>query len=160
VIITGAGRGAKALQIEQAKLEVFGANSIGRENMPSMFSTKELWSNPDIAPQFASPVLKDGALYCLSDKGTLYCLNARDGKTAWTDTTARGRSGFAALIDAGPVLMALPNNSELVVFKPNAAAFEEIATIRVAATPTYTTPLLAGKRLYIRDQDSLAMFEF
>ena len=49
----------------------------------------EVWTNP-IAVVFNTPVLKDGFLYGFSDKGNLFCLNAKDGKPAWTDTTKRG----------------------------------------------------------------------
>ena len=40
--------------------------------------------------QFNTPVLTDGLLFGLSDKGVFFCINATDGKTAWTDTVKRG----------------------------------------------------------------------
>ncbi len=64
-----AGRGVKAV-----KLEKDGDKFVG----------KELWSNPDKSVQFNTPVLKNGMLYGLTANNELFCVNARDGKTAWS----------------------------------------------------------------------------
>lgn len=142
VIYTGAGRGTKAVKIEK--------QSDG-------FAAKELWSNPDVAPQFNTPVLKDGLLFGLSGRGNLYCLNAETGQAAWTDTARHGR-GFAAMLDAGACLVALPSTSELVVFKRNGKQYEELATIKVSDTSTYAHPVIAGNRIFVKDQDAVTMW--
>ena len=54
-----------------------------------------IWSNDQLAPQFNSPVLKNGLLFGLTDKGFFFCIDAKSGKTAWTDKTNRG-GGFGA----------------------------------------------------------------
>jgi outer membrane protein assembly factor BamB len=142
VIYTGAGRGAKAVKIEK---------------QGDAFAAKELWSNPDLAPQFNTPVLKDGLLFGCTDKNSLYCIDAKTGKTAWTDATARGSGGFAAIVDAGSCLLALPNNSELIVYKPSGTQYEEVAKVKVSDTPTYAHPVLAGNRIFVKDQETVAM---
>ncbi len=143
VIYTGAGRGTKAVKIEK---------------QGDSFVAKELWSNPDLAPQFNTPVLENGLLFGLSNTGNLFCINAQTGQTAWTDATQRDRSGFAAIVDAGGCLMALPSNSELIVFKPTDKQFEEVARIKVAQTPTYAHPVIAGDRIIVKDQDAVTMW--
>ena len=60
-------------------------------------------------------------------------------------------------MDAGSCLLALPSNSELIVFKPSDKAYEEVAKIKVAETPTYAYPVLAGNRIFVKDQDTVAM---
>ena len=142
VIYMGKGRGTKAMKVEK-KGEAFAAT--------------EVWSNPDLAPQFATPVLKDGMLFGLSDKGNLYCLDAKTGKTAWTDTAARDRQGFTSIVDGGSCLLALPSSGELVVFKPDGKQYEEIAKVKVSETAIYAHPVLAGNRLIIKDQDTVTM---
>ena len=87
----------------------------------------------------------------------LFCINAEDGTTAWTDTTRRG-SGFAAIISAGSVILALPSSSEMVVFKPDGKAYVEIAKYEVADSPTYAHPIISGKRIFIKDQESIALW--
>jgi outer membrane protein assembly factor BamB len=142
VIYTGKGRGAKAVKIEK---------------QGDKFVANELWSNPDLAPQFTSPVLKDGMLFGLSDKGNLYCIDAKTGKTAWTDTASRDRQGFASIVDGGSCLLALPSSSEMVVFKPDGKQYQEVAKIKVSDTAIYAHPVLAGNRIFVKDQDSVAM---
>jgi len=143
VIYTGAGRGAKAVKIEK---------------QGDGFAAKEIWSNPDLAPQFNTPVLKDGLLFGLSNSGNLYCINAQTGQTAWTDTTQRDRGGFTAIVDAGSCLLALPSNSELIVYQPTDKQYEELARIKVAETPTYAHPVVAGNRIFVKDQENVTMW--
>ena len=143
VIYTGAGRGTKAVKIEKKG---------------DGFVARELWSNPELAPQFNTPVLKDGLLFGLSDRSNLYCINAKTGQTAWTDSTSHGRGGFAAIVDAGSCLLALPSNSELLVFKSSNKEYAELARLKVADTETYAHPVIAGKRIYVKAQDTLAMW--
>ena len=110
-----------------------------------------------LGAQFNTPVLKDGLLFGLSDKGILFCLDAKTGKTAWTDTTKRGGS-FAAIVDAGSVILALPSTSELIAFKPSDKDYDELAKIKVADTPTYAHPVIAGNRIFVKDQDTVALW--
>ena len=142
VIYTGAARGAKAVTVEKRG---------------DGFAAKELWSNPELAPQFNTPVLKDGLLFGFSDRGNLYCINAKTGRTAWTDTTRHGR-GFAAMLDVGACLVALPSTSELIVFKPVESQYEELARIKVSETPTYAHPVFAGNRIFVKDQEAVTMW--
>ncbi|MHC4713758.1 MAG: PQQ-binding-like beta-propeller repeat protein [Planctomycetota bacterium] len=141
VYFTGQGRGTTAVKVEK---EAEG------------FAAKELWSNPDVAVQFNTPVLKDALLFGLSSKGFFFCLDAETGQTAWTDTTNRGGS-FAAVVDAGSAIIALPGNSELTVFKPDREKYAELARIKVADTATYAHPVIAGNRIFVKDQETLAL---
>jgi hypothetical protein len=60
------------------------------------------------------------------------------------------------VIDAGPVLMALTPSSELVVFQPG-EKYAEVAKIKVAETATHAYPVVAGNRIVIKDQNSVAL---
>jgi outer membrane protein assembly factor BamB len=143
VIFTGKGRGTTAVKIEKKG---------------DGFEATDLWSNADLAPQFNSPVLKDGLLFGLSDKGNLFCLDAKTGQTAWTDATKRDGSGFTALVDAGPCLMALPSSAELTVFKPDGKQYEELAKIKVSDTAVYAYPVVAGNRVFSKDQETVTLW--
>jgi len=142
VFVTGSARGTRALKIAK---------------QGDGFAATPLWSNAEVASQFCSPVLKDGRLFGLSDRGTLFCLDAQTGQAAWTDSVQRDRGSFTALVDAGPVLLALPSSSELVVFKPDAKEYAEVARIKVAETPTYATPVVAGNRVFVKDQEAVTL---
>jgi outer membrane protein assembly factor BamB len=142
VFYAAKGRGTKAIKI-------------GKQG--NTFITKELWNNPDLGTQYNTPILKDGLLFGLSDGGNLFCINAESGQTAWTDETRLDRGGFTSIVDAGSCLMALPSSSELIVYKPTKNQYQELAKIKVADTPIYAHPVVAGNRIFIKDQDSVAL---
>ena len=142
VIYTGAGRGTKAVKIEK---------------QADGFVAKEIWSNAEVAPQFNTPVLKDGLLFGLSNRGNLFCVNNQTGQTAWIDSTQTDRGGFAAIVDVGSVILALPSSSELIVIKPIDKEYTELARIKVSEKETYAHPVIAGKRIFIKDEDSLSL---
>jgi hypothetical protein len=56
-------------------------------------------------------------------------------------------------------LIALTPAGELVVYEPNPAEFKKIASYKVAEQGTYAYPVLSGKRVFIKDQGSVAMYE-
>ncbi|OHB79833.1 MAG: hypothetical protein A2Z25_04420 [Planctomycetes bacterium RBG_16_55_9] len=127
VIISGAGRGTKALKIEK---------------QGDGFAVKELWTNGDLAVQFNTPVLRDGLLFGLTNRNNLFCINAETGIAAWADSNACGSRGFGSIVSAGSVLAVLANNSELVVYKPDGKAYSEIERYKVAETEVYAHPVL------------------
>jgi outer membrane protein assembly factor BamB len=141
VIYAGAGRGTKAVKIEKTA---------------DGFAAKELWSNPDNAVQFNSPVLKGGQIYGLSQKSVIFCLDAKDGKTLWT--TELGGRGFGSIVDAGSVLLALTPKGELAVFEPSDKEYKKLATYKVADTETYAYPVASGKSLFVKEKDSLSLW--
>src|SRR3984957_6293413 len=142
LIYTGAGRGAIAVQLEKNG---------------DTFTGKQLWANTEGSPRFASPVLKDGLIFGLSDKGQFYCINAKTGQTDWKETEAQG-GGFGSILDAGSALIALTPRSHLIVFQPSDKAYTELPNIKVADTDTYAQPVLAGNKLFIEDQDSVTLW--
>ena len=56
-----------------------------------------------------------------------------------------------------PSVIALPSTGELTVFTPSDKAYTEVAKIKVADTPTYAHPVIAGNKIFIRDQNSVAL---
>jgi outer membrane protein assembly factor BamB len=141
VIFAGAGRGTKAVKIEKTA---------------DGFAAKELWSNPDNGVQFNSPVLKGGQIYGLSQKSVIFCLDAKDGKTLWT--AELGGRGFGSIVDAGSALLALTPKGELVVFEPSDKEYKKLATYKVADTETYAYPVPAGKGVFVKEKDSLSLW--
>jgi outer membrane protein assembly factor BamB len=141
VYISGQRRGTKAFQIEK---------------QGDAFAAKELWANAQLGVQFNTPVLKDGFLYGLSDNGMYFCLNAATGEATWTDSVRR--RNYCAIEDVGPVLIGLTQDGTMTVFQPDEKAFTQVAAIKVDETQTYAHPILAGKRIFVRDVDSLILW--
>jgi outer membrane protein assembly factor BamB len=137
LIYSGAGRGTKAARIEKTG---------------DTFTVTNLWSNPDNAVQFNTPVLKGGQVYGITQNGALFCLDAQDGKTLWS--TNLGGRGFGSVVDAGEVLLALTPTGQLTAFEPSDKEFKKLASYTVG-TDTYAYPIPAGKGLYVKDTESV-----
>lgn len=142
IIYSGQGQGTAALSVKKDREE---------------YKLSELWRNQDIGNTYNTPVLKDGYLFGLSDRGYLYCLDAASGETAWADTV-RHRD-FGSVIDAGRIMLALSSTSNLVVFEPVTSGYSEVALIKVSETPTYASPVISGDRMYIKDEEYLILYK-
>ena len=141
VIYAGAGRGTKAVKIEKTA---------------DGFAAKELWTNPDNAVQFDSPVLKGGQIYGLSQNGVIFCLDAQNGKTLWT--TELGGHGFGSIVDAGSALLALTPQGELTVFEPGDKEYKKLTSYKVAGSETYAYPVPAGKGIFVKEKDAVSFW--
>jgi outer membrane protein assembly factor BamB len=149
VFFSGSGRGTKAVQIEKKDDDL---------------EAKELWSNKENSVQFNTPVLTKDFVFGITANNKLFCLNTKDGKTAWTKDVGggggkgRGPSGFGSIVDAGSVLLALTPSAQLLVFEPSGKEYKELAKYKVADKETYAYPILSGKRLFVKDRDSLILW--
>ena len=87
----------------------------------------------------------------------------KDGKKAW-DTSlggggggGRGRGGYGSIVDVGDALLALTPAGDLIVFEPGEKEYKQIAKYSVGKS-TYAYPIASGKRIFIKDSDSVAMY--
>jgi outer membrane protein assembly factor BamB len=142
IYLTGQGTGTKAIKVEKKG---------------SGYVTTELWSNTEVGAKWNTPILKDGFLYGFTDMKRIYCLNSTTGKTAWIDNAVS--SDFATIVDLGKVVMGLTSTSNLIVFKPDHAAYTEVKKYKVSDTPIYTYPVVAGDKVYIKDAENLMMYK-
>jgi len=133
-----------------------GITAVKFEKKDDGVEATELWSNPQLGSQFSTPVLDNGLLFGLSDKQNFFCIDAKTGKTAWTDSARHGTYG--GILDAGSAILALTSKSELAIFKATDKAYDELAQIKVADKATYAYPIASGKRIFVKDENSLAMW--
>jgi hypothetical protein len=107
-------------------------------------------------------VLKDGLLFGLSSSSpreaptNFFCMDAKTGDVLWADATKRGACG--TVLDAGPVLLALTSDQQLIAFKPSSKEYEELAKIKVADSPTWAYPIIAGNRVFVKDRDAVTLW--
>lgn len=141
VYFSGQGTGTRALQIEAAD---------------GGFAARECWHNAEVGTVYNTPVLRNGSLFGLSPRGQFFCLDAATGETRWVVNDRV--SNFGAIVDAGTVLATLPEKSGLIFYRPSQARFEEVARYQVSETPIYAHPVIAGRRIFVRDRDTVALW--
>ena len=95
-------------------------------------------------------------LFGISDRSNFFCMNASTGETAWIDSNRIDRCG--AVLDAGSVMLALPSGGELIVFKPDGKRYEEIRRLKVAESSTYAHPVVAGNRIFVKDDNAITLW--
>jgi outer membrane protein assembly factor BamB len=139
VYCAGQGKGLSAVKIEQ---------------QGGTFAATPLWSANQFAPRFSTPVLKDGFLYG-SYNGHLFCADAQTGAPLWDEAASLGDT--AALVDAGPVIFALGGKGQLVVLKPG-SAYAKLAQFTVATTETWAHPVVAGNRIFVKDNETVGLW--
>ena len=143
VIYTGSDRGTKAVKLSKQGDKLAGA---------------ELWANKDVSAQFGSPVLHGGLVFGVNAADNLFCLDARTGKTAWTEQV-KGRRGYGNVVDVGPAMLSLTPSAQLVVFEPSDKEFRQLASYKVSdSESTYAYPVAAGNRVFIKDKESLTLW--
>ncbi|MBA3298052.1 MAG: serine/threonine protein kinase, partial [Acidobacteria bacterium] len=89
-------------------------------------------------------------------KGQLFCLDATTGKVTWT---TEGRGGTNASLQlAGPNLIVLTTDGDLLVVKRNPQKYEEVRRYDVSDSPTWAQPVLLRGGIIVRDANSVALW--
>lgn len=120
--------------------------------------TDDVWTNEDVSIYMSTAVIARDALFALSHRrqGQFFSLDAATGRTLWT---TKGRDGLnAALVNAGDVLFVLKDDAELIVAGPSRSAFEPLKRYTVATSETWAQPVVSGRRIFIKDVSTLAMW--
>ncbi len=122
------------------------------------FVAKELWRNKELySDKYQCPTLVDGHVFGLTPGRQFFCMDAKTGKELWQDKTKHGECG--AILNCGSVLLALTSDRNLIAFRPSAKEYIELAKYQVGEVETWATPIVAGKRIYVRDkQGSLTLW--
>ena len=129
------------------------------------FAAKELWKKTPAASKYNTPVLKDGLLFGITTgKLNFFCRDAKTGESLWpadkADKTKHGDCGH--VLDAGPVLLAISNDGQLVVLEPSSKECKELAKYKVSDNAglegPWACPIVAGNRVFVKDRESLTLW--
>jgi hypothetical protein len=147
---------------------------------PSGKSVKPVWRGLQLEIHWTRPVLHDGYLYSFSGRNEpdaiLRCVEFATGRIAWERREGWPNGAHAkipegekppdvygrgSMILADGKLIALGEAGLLGFFKPNPDALEEICRWQVPTMqyPCWTAPVLANKRLYLRDEDHMLCYD-
>jgi outer membrane protein assembly factor BamB len=122
------------------------------------WTATEVWRNAELPMYMSSPVADGAFVYGLSSrrKGQFFCLDAKTGVARWT-TEGRAAQN-ASLVSAGPNVLALTSDGDLLVIRRSPERFEQLRRYKVAQTSTWAHPVLVGSQVVIRDADSVAVW--
>jgi outer membrane protein assembly factor BamB len=134
---------------------VFAVRVAWRENQ---WTTDTVWQTKEVAMYMNSPVLWGSSIFGLShkNKGQFFCLNADTGKVLWTGDPRQGEN--AAMLVAGDTIISLTNEANLIISSASDKASAPIRKYNVAQSETWATPVIVGKQILIKDEQTLALY--
>ena len=138
-----------------------GLTAIRVEKVDGGLMPKEVWNDKENQMYMNSPVVVGNTLIGLSQlkKGQFFALDVETGKTLWQGPGRIGEN--AAILNlGGKVLLLLVNDGNLIVLPANVKEYLPATQYTVATTPTWAHPVVMGRRLLIKDQDSLISLAF
>ena len=119
---------------------------------------RQIWHNAELPMYMSTPVADGPMLFGFSNrrKGQLFCLDARTGTATWTTD---GRAGTnASLVSAGPNLVVLTTEGELIVLRRNPDRYEEVRRYKVSSSATWAHPVLLSDAVVVRDANTLSVW--
>ena len=128
------------------------------EQTAGKWAPKQIWHNTDLPMYMSTPVADGPMLFGFSNrrKGQLFCLDARTGVAKWT---TEGRAGSnASILIAGPNLVVLTTDGELIVLRRNPDKYDEAHRYKLASSPTWAHPALLADAIVVRDAESLSVW--
>ena len=140
-ISSGYGKGCALIAIEESKPRV-------------------VWQNKIIKAHFNPPILHKGHLVGITgqaaSRGELYCLDPKTGATTWRvgDFEVGGVVGVDGLVIACSGI-----SGEVVLGNPEPAAFQELGRITPLGGRTWTAPIIADGKLFVRNMKELVCLD-
>jgi outer membrane protein assembly factor BamB len=132
------------------------AFTVTRQN--NQWTTQTVWENADIPYRLSNAVNIGDWHFGLTNRnmGQYFNVDAKTGKTLWLSEPRQ--AGNAAVLKSGNLAFSLEDDGELVVFRAGPAAFQELKRYKVADSDTWTQPLIAGNRIFVKDVRTLALW--
>jgi outer membrane protein assembly factor BamB len=117
-----------------------------------------VWENKEVSLFMSNPVLIRDTLFGLSERssGQFFALDAKTGKTLWLGQPREATN--TAVVKAGELLFLLNDDAELIVARSSQTGFEPLKRYTVADSATWAQPAISGKRVFVKDVTSLALW--
>lgn len=122
------------------------------------WTTPNVWQTKEVSVHMSDVVAVDGVGYGLShlNRGQYFALDLDSGKVLWKGEPRRAE--HAAMARAGQTVFSLEDDGELVVIRASRTGFEPVARYEVATSATWAQPAISGRRIFIRDVNTLALW--
>jgi outer membrane protein assembly factor BamB len=116
------------------------------------------WETKDVSMFLSNPVVVGDTLFGLSHRnsGQYFAIDASTGGVLWLDRPRRATN--SALVKADDLLFFLNDDAELIVARSSRTRFEPVTRYTVAESATWAQPAISGKRIFIKDASTLALW--
>ena len=120
---------------------------------------KPAWRNEQVSLFMNTPVIHREMMLGFSDsnKGQYFALEPRTGKLLWTSAGRQAESAITLLADK--LLVILTESGELIFANAAASGYSPLAKYQVAASSTFAHPVLVGRKILIKEQRHLVLWE-
>lgn len=135
-----------------------GIRSVHPQLNDGLWTVKEQWFQEQVALDMSSAVVNGDLLYGFShyDSGRIFCLDPETGEVLWQGPPRTGQN-LTFLSIPGHVV-ALIDDGELRVIKASGDRYEQVASYRVADSPSWAPPVLMQSGILVKDKESLTMW--
>ncbi len=121
------------------------------------FQFDMVWESNEMKPDFNDWVAHEGKLFGF-DHVMFTCLDLETGKRI--GKKGRYGNGQVLLLAESGQLLVLSEKGELVLLETGSFGFKEVAKIELIEGKTWNHPVLVGKRIYVRNGEKVACYEF
>jgi outer membrane protein assembly factor BamB len=132
--------------------------AVAVSRMGTEWVTETRWENADIAARFNDPLILGDQLFGMAQRnsGQYFAVDVKSGKTLWFSEPRQAAK--VALQRSGDLIFILENDGELVIARRSATAFEPVKRYKVADAETWSQPVIAGNRIFVKDVSSLTLW--
>jgi outer membrane protein assembly factor BamB len=143
IIVSGHHRGVMALRPVQRK---------------DQWIVDAVWRTQEVSMFLSNPVIVGDTLFGLShlNSGQFFAIDASTGRVLWLDKPRRATN--SALVKADDLIFFLNDDAQLIVAKSSRTGFEPVKSYSVAESATWAQPAISGRRIFIKDVSSLALW--
>jgi outer membrane protein assembly factor BamB len=181
VIYAGPNRGMTAVRLRQQ------AETLAAEQLWSNTDNSVLYNTPVLKDDLLFGLSTLNSLFCINARTGETAWNAPLSAESGSETRPaagaqrgnvdsqqdqgrqrqqgrRGRrgggnsGGYGSIVNVGNVLLALTPSAELIVFQATDQSYVEVARYKVAEEATYSYPVVAGNRMFIKDSNSVTLW--
>ncbi|WP_319501557.1 PQQ-binding-like beta-propeller repeat protein [uncultured Draconibacterium sp.] len=117
--------------------------------------THQVWMYEDEVPQIPTPVIVDGKMYMVHDRGMVTCLDAMTGEVIWKEKL-RGNFNSSPIYAGGNIYF-INVKGFCTIIKPG-DSFQKVAENDIGET-VKAVPVFVGNKMLLRSQNHLFVFK-
>jgi outer membrane protein assembly factor BamB len=118
-------------------------------------SAKQLWMNRTMQAHFNSPFYYGGCIFGTGDPGNLVCLDPKTGRQLWVKQDFE--KGGLVGVD-GTLIVLNGRSGEVTQAALTSKGYQELGKMRGLGGQSWTAPIVANGKLYIRNKSTLACY--